>query len=108
MLFPEYFSSFLSTYVKLSYHCCCPIWDQCRSREVCSNGCDWPILRLSQQTVQVTGQTGGGAHGMVPQNKDCIIQSVKTILHSRLGGPEGLRSGGLGRGRREEEKDRAA
>ena len=79
-----------NTYVKFPYHRCCPTWNQCRGREVCSNGCYWPILCLSQQTVYVAGQTGGGAHGMVPQNKDCIIQSVQTILHSRLGAPEGL------------------
>lgn len=33
---------------------------------------------------------------MVPQNEDCIIQSVQAILHSRLGEPEGLRNEGLG------------
>lgn len=95
-------------YLKFSYHRCRPTWNQCRGREVCSNGCNWPILCVSQQTVYVAGQTGGGAHCMVPQNKDCIIQSVQTILHSRLGGPQGLKSEELGRGRREEKRDRAA
>lgn len=100
--------TYKSKYLKFSYHRCCPTWNQCRGREVCSNGCYWPILCLSQQTVYVAGQTGGGAHCMVPQNKDCIIQSVQTILHSRLGGPEGLNSEGLGKGRGEEKRDRAA
>ncbi len=85
-------------YLKFSYHRCRPTWNQCGGREVRSNGCNWPILCVSQQTVYVAGQTGGGAHCMVPQNKDCIIQSVQTILHSRLGGPEGLKSEELGRG----------
>lgn len=93
-----------SKYLKSSYHRCCPTWNQCGGGEVCSDGRYWPVLRLSQQTVYVAGQTGGGAHCMVPQNEDCIIQSVQTILHSRLGGPEGLKSEGLGeRERREEE-----
>lgn len=102
---PEYIEN---TSVKYSYHRCCPTWNQCRGREVCSNGCYWPILCLSQQTVYVAGQTGSGAHGMVPQNKDCIIQSVQTILHPRLGAPEGLWSEGLWSRRREEKKGRAA
>lgn len=94
--------------MKLSYHRCSPTLNQCRGRKIWSNGCYWPILCLSQQTVYVAGQTGGGAHCVVPQNKDCIIQSVQAILHSRLGGPKGLRNEGLGRERREEKKDRAA
>lgn len=77
--------------LKPKYHGCSPIWNQSRGGEACSNGCYWPILCLSQQTVHVTGQTGGGAHCVVPQNKDRIIQPVQTILHSRLGGPEGLK-----------------
>lgn len=74
--------------VRFSYHRCCPAWNQHRRREVCSNRCYWSIWSLSQQIVYVAGQTGGGAHCVVPQNKDCIIQSIQAILHSRLGGPE--------------------
>lgn len=80
-----------------SYHRRRSTWNQGGGRKVCSDGCYWPILSLSQQTVYVTGQTGGGAHCMVPQNEDCIIQPVQTILHSGLEGPQGLESEGLGR-----------
>lgn len=41
---------------------------------------------------------------MVPQNKDCIIQPVQTILHSRLGGPEGLKGLRVGEKRRGREQ----
>lgn len=36
---------------------------------------------------------------MVPQDEDCIIQPVQTILHSGLEGPQGLESEGLGKER---------
>lgn len=81
---------------KFSYHRGCSTRNQCRGRKVCSNGRYWPILCLPQQTVYVTRQTGSGAHCMVPQNEDCIIQSVQAILHSRLEEPEGSRNEGLG------------
>lgn len=35
---------------------------------------------------------------MVPQDEDCVIQSVQAVLHSGLGGPEGLEREGRGRG----------
>lgn len=42
------------------------------------------VVGLVQQAVDVTGQTGRGAHSMVPQDVDHIVQSVQTVLHLRL------------------------
>ena len=80
-----------------SYHRCRPTATQPRSREVGSDGCYWSIVCLSQQAVYVAGQTGGGAHSMVPQDEDGIVQSVQAILHPRLGAPRGMKRGARGR-----------
>lgn len=50
------------------------------------------VVGLVQQPVDVTGQTSGGANGMVPQDVDYVIQSVQTILHLRLKTPGGQSS----------------
>lgn len=42
------------------------------------------VVALVDQAVDVAGQAGGGAHGVVPQDVDHIVQSVQTILHLRL------------------------
>lgn len=42
------------------------------------------VVALVHQAVDVAGQAGGGAHGVVPQDVDHIVQSVQTILHLRL------------------------
>ena len=39
---------------------------------------------VAQQAVEVTGQPGRGAHSVVPQHVDHIIQPVQTVLHLRL------------------------
>lgn len=41
-------------------------------------------MALVHQAVDVAGQAGGGAHGVVPQDVDHIVQSVQSILHLRL------------------------
>lgn len=46
---------------------------------------------LVQQAVDVSGQTGRGAHGVVPQDVDHIIQSVQSVLHLRLQTPRDKR-----------------
>lgn len=47
-------------------------------------GAGMDVGGLTQQPMDVAGQTGGGAHSVVPQNVDNIIQSVQTVLHLRL------------------------
>lgn len=42
------------------------------------------MLDLVQQAVDVSGKTGRGAHGVVPQDVDHIVKSVQTVLHLRL------------------------
>lgn len=43
------------------------------------------VVALVEQAVDVVGQAGGGgAHGVVPQDVDHVVQSVQTILHLRL------------------------
>lgn len=42
------------------------------------------LVGLVQQAVDVAGQVRCGSDGVVPQNVDHIIQSVKTVLHLRL------------------------
>lgn len=42
------------------------------------------VVGLGQQAVDVRGQTGRGAHSVVPQDMDHIVKSVQTILHLRL------------------------
>lgn len=42
------------------------------------------VVGLVHQAVDVTGQTGRGAHSVVPQDVDHIIQSVQSVLHLRL------------------------
>lgn len=42
------------------------------------------VVALVHQAVDVAWQAGGGAHGVVPQDVDHIVQSVQTILHLRL------------------------
>lgn len=54
--------------------------------------------------MYVAGQTGGGAHGMVAQDEDGIIQSVQAILHPRLGGPREKRGGERGAKNRREDR----
>lgn len=42
-------------------------------------------VAVVEQAVEVVGQAGGGgAHGVVPQDVDHVVQSVQTILHLRL------------------------
>lgn len=42
------------------------------------------MVGLVQQAVDVSGQTGRGAHSVVPQDVDHVIQSVQSVLHLRL------------------------
>ena len=45
------------------------------------------MVVLVQQAVDVGWQTGCGAHGVVPQDVDHIVQSVQSVLHLRLQTP---------------------
>lgn len=45
------------------------------------------VVVLVQQAVDVSWQTGCGAHGVVPQDVDHIVQSVQSVLHLRLQTP---------------------
>lgn len=58
------------------------------------------LVALVGQAVEVVGQAGGGAHGVVPQHVDHVVQSVQTILHLRLhrSKPELVGLGKLARG----------
>lgn len=42
------------------------------------------MVGLVQQAVDVSGQSGRGAHSVVPQDVDHVIQSVQSVLHLRL------------------------
>lgn len=42
------------------------------------------VVGLVQQAVDVSGQPSRGAHSVVPQDVDDIIQSVQAVLHLRL------------------------
>lgn len=45
------------------------------------------VVGLVQQAVDVGGQTGCGADGVVPQDVDHLVESVQTVLHLRLQTP---------------------
>lgn len=45
------------------------------------------MVVLVQQAVGVSGQTGRGAHSVVPQDVDDIIKPVQSVLHLRLQTP---------------------
>ena len=66
------------------YHGCRPAADQSRAGEVGSKGCDWSVVGLSEQAVEVAGQAGGGAHSVVTQDMDGIVQAIQTVLHTGL------------------------
>ncbi len=42
------------------------------------------MVGLVQQAVDVSGQAGRGAHSVIPQHVDHIVQSVQSVLHLRL------------------------
>lgn len=42
------------------------------------------VVAVADQAVDVVGQAGGGAHGVVPQDVDHVVQPVQAILHLRL------------------------
>lgn len=42
------------------------------------------LVALVHQAVDVAGQAGGRAHGVVPQDVDDIVQPIQSILHLRL------------------------
>lgn len=42
------------------------------------------VVALVEQVVDVVGQAGGGAHGVVPQDVDHVVQAVQPILHLSL------------------------
>lgn len=45
------------------------------------------VVALVDQAVDVAWQAGGGAHGVVPQDVDHVVQSVQAVLHLRLQTP---------------------